>query len=77
MICETWFNIQKLFDATIILSFDYLAAVLATYPKIGRFYFKFLVTLIFFQTPSYRDSKSAASADTSINLVDFNFNKTT
>jgi hypothetical protein len=35
MICDTWFNIQKSFDAIIILSFDSLAAVLATYPKIG------------------------------------------
>ena len=38
MICYTWFNIRKQFDATIILSFDYLAAVLATFLKIGQFF---------------------------------------
>ena len=47
MVCDTWFNIRKQFDATIILSFHYSAAVLATFPKIGRFFcFNFLVTLV-------------------------------
>ncbi len=45
MVCDTYLNIQKLFDATILLSFDGLAEVLATFPKIGQFFFKFLVTL--------------------------------
>jgi hypothetical protein len=40
MVCDTLFNIQKRFDATIILSFDYLAAVWATFPKIGQFFFQ-------------------------------------
>jgi len=38
MLCATWFNTQKQFDSTIILSFDYLAAVLATFQIIGRFF---------------------------------------
>jgi hypothetical protein len=45
MLGDTWFNIQKQFGATIILRFDYLATVLATFLKIGRFFFNFLVTL--------------------------------
>jgi hypothetical protein len=35
MLGDTWFNIQKQFDATIILRLDYLATVLATFLKIG------------------------------------------
>jgi len=38
IICDTWFNNQKQFDATITLSFDYLATVLATFLKFGRFF---------------------------------------
>jgi hypothetical protein len=38
MLCDPWFNIQKQFDAAIILRFDYLTAVLATFLKIGRFF---------------------------------------
>jgi hypothetical protein len=45
MNCDTWFNIRKQFDATILLSFDYWAAVWASFPQIGRFFFKFLVTV--------------------------------
>jgi hypothetical protein len=41
MICDTWFNIRKQFDATMILSFDYWAAVLATFPQIGQFFSNF------------------------------------
>ncbi len=41
MICETYFTFQKQFDATIILSFDNLAAILATFPKIGWFFSNF------------------------------------
>jgi hypothetical protein len=59
MICDTWFNIQKLFYALIILSYDYLAAVLVTYPKIGRFYFEFLVTLPA-DYPRVKDLKGAS-----------------
>ncbi len=45
MVFHTYFKIQKQFDITIILSFDNLAAVLATFPKIGHF-LKFLATLV-------------------------------
>ncbi len=38
IICDTWFNIQKQFDATITLRFDYLAAVLVTFLIIGDFF---------------------------------------
>ena len=38
LVCDTYFNIQKQFDATIILSFVKLAAVLATFLKIWRFF---------------------------------------
>jgi hypothetical protein len=40
MICDTWFNIQRQFDETINLSFDYLATLWATSPKIGQFFFQ-------------------------------------
>jgi len=38
MICEIYFTFQKQFDATIILSFDNLAAILAKVPKIEQFF---------------------------------------